>query len=56
LLVANRAQAKSFDQKLAQLVADYERMIRAMRSEQNRYRQIDAALKAQPGPDDIWPQ
>ena len=32
-----REMAKNFDQKLAGLSADYERAIRAMRSEQNRY-------------------
>ena len=51
-----REMAQNFDQKLAELASDYERMIRAMRSEQDRYRQIDEALKAQPGPDDIWRQ
>jgi hypothetical protein len=49
-----RAMARNFDQKLLELAGDYERMIRAMRGEQQRYKDIDAALKAQPGPDDVW--
>jgi hypothetical protein len=33
---------------------DYEKLIREMRLEQQRYKDIDAALKAQPCPDDVW--
>jgi hypothetical protein len=51
-----REIAKAFDQKLAELASDYEVMIRTMKREQQRYNDIDAALKARPGPDDIWLQ
>jgi len=43
-----RQMAKNFDAKLAELAGDYERMIREMRREHQRYKDIDAALKAQP--------
>jgi hypothetical protein len=48
-----RQMAKNFDAKLAELANDYEKMIRAMRVEQNRYKAIDDALNATPGPDDV---
>jgi hypothetical protein len=44
--------ALGFHQELAELSAEYERMIKAMRVEQQRYKDIDAALKAKPGDDD----
>jgi hypothetical protein len=47
-----REMALGFDQKLTELSAEYERMIKAMRAEQQRYKDIDAALKAKPGDDD----
>jgi hypothetical protein len=49
-----REMAEGFDQKLAEIANDYEKLIREMRREQQRYKDIDAALKATPGDDDVW--
>jgi hypothetical protein len=49
-----RQMAHNFEAKLAELAGDYEHMIREMRREQQRYKDIDDALKATRGDDDIW--
>jgi hypothetical protein len=40
--------------EMRQMAKAFEKMIREMRREQQRYKDIHEALKAQPGPDDIW--
>ena len=49
-----RQTARNFDEQLGELQSDYEFMIKEMRREQKRYADIDAALRAKPGDDDIW--
>jgi hypothetical protein len=51
-----REMARRFDEHLSELQSDYEVVIKEMRREQQRYRDIDEALRARPGPDDIWLQ
>jgi hypothetical protein len=49
-----REMAAGFDQKLAEIANEYEKMIREMRRDQKRYADIDAGLKATRSDDDAW--
>jgi hypothetical protein len=49
-----REMARNFDRKLAEIANEYEKMIREMRRDQQRYKDIDSALKATRSDDDVW--